>query len=286
METPRFTAFAHRKEQAARGAELETFTTVADNSARLSLEPIGTPFTDALLDGPFFQSPVPAAEVPSINLVFVQSRDGNTEANDPGDLGGGATDKHVIYEGLSRVAADGVLTGAKTAGRGTLVFSIWHPSLVALRRAMGKPRHPVQIVVSASGELPVDTGLLFAVPDIPVLIVSGGRAAERLSGRIANRPWITVIDAGETIDLRRAARRMRQELGLRRISAIGGRTTATSLIDAGLVSDLYLTTSAIDAGTPATPMYSGPPFDRHLVVRKRAPGGIVFEHIVVGDRRP
>jgi len=52
------------------------------------------------------------------SLVFVQAADGNTVASDPALLGGGQTDKHIVYEGLSRVAADAVLAGARTV-RGT-----------------------------------------------------------------------------------------------------------------------------------------------------------------------
>src|SRR5688572_20800865 len=149
-ETGSFAEFARRKEQAADAAILEAFKTTVDNSAAFHLERISSEFTDALLDGPFFQSPVPRGPVPAINLVFVQSRDGNTVADDPSTLGGGDTDKHVIYEGLSRVAADAVFAGASTARGKEIVFSVWHPQLVALRRDLGKPRHPAQVVVTGS----------------------------------------------------------------------------------------------------------------------------------------
>jgi len=52
--------------------------------------------------------------------VFVQSRDGNTGARDPSSLGGGDTDKHLIYEGLSRVASDAVVAGAETIRGGNI----------------------------------------------------------------------------------------------------------------------------------------------------------------------
>lgn len=42
-------------------------------------------------------------------------------------------------------------------------------------------------------------------------------------------------------------------IGVERISAVGGRGLATELIDAGLVQDLYLTTSPITGGEPGTP---------------------------------
>lgn len=278
----RFAEFGQRKEKAAIAARLETFRTVTDRSPEFALERISTPFTDPLLDGPFFQSPEPSPGLPAINLVFVQSRDGNTVAEDPSALGGGETDKHVIYEGLSRVAADAVLTGAKTIGRGNMVFSIWHPALVAARQATGKPRHPIQIVLTAAGSLPVEHGLLFNVPEIPVIILSAGDAARALSRAAASKPWITVLSTGDAVDLRLAARRLKSEHGIRRISAIGGRSAATSLIDAGLIGDLYLTTSPIASGEPETPMYDPDrPLPRELVIRKQSATGIVFEHFLL-----
>ena len=90
-------------------------------------------------------------DLPAANLVFVQSRDGNTVTGDPSALGGGEADKHLIYEGLSRVAADAVLAGARTIRGGDLVLSVWRPELVALRAAMDLPRHPMQIVATLRG---------------------------------------------------------------------------------------------------------------------------------------
>jgi riboflavin biosynthesis pyrimidine reductase len=235
-QTGSFARFARLKESAAVTAILEPFTTTVDHSAAFDLEQISSAFTDALLDGSFFQSPVPAGAVPSLGLVFVQSRDGNTAAADPSTLGGGETDKHVIYEGLSRVAADAVLAGAATIGTGRVLLSVWHPALVSLRRALGKPRHPIQIVMTTRGELPIDEGLFFNVPEVPVVILSSGRSAARLAERVRSRPWITVIGHGEPSDLRRGAERLRTDLGIQRISAIGGRSAATALIDAGLAA--------------------------------------------------
>jgi riboflavin biosynthesis pyrimidine reductase len=277
-----FGAFARSKVKAAESATLESFRTIADNSSTFPLETVRGTFTESLLDGPFFQSLVSAGPLPSISLVFVQSRDGNTEADDPAALGGGETDKHVIYEGLSRVRADAVMAGARTVGRGRTIFSVWHPALVLLRRELGKPRHPAQIVMTEIGDLPIERGRFFNVPEIPVVILSDGRSAVSLAERAGSRPWITVISTGEPSDLRRGAERLRSELGIQRISAIGGRSAATALIDAGLVSDLYLTTSPISAGTPDTPMYTGTrPPTRDLIVRKQSSEGVMFEHFVL-----
>ena len=81
--------------------------------------------------------------------------------------------------------------------------------------------------------------------------------------------------------LREAFEKLRR-LGIERVSAVGGRTLAAALIDAGLVQDVYLTTSPRPGGEPNTPMYAKP-LDTALVVRKRGTGidaGVVFEHLV------
>ena len=86
-------------------------------------------------------------------------------------FGAGATDKHLIYEGLSRVAADAVLVGARTV-HPEAFFSVWHPELIALRESLGFPRHPAQVVVSKRGHVDL-ASLLFNVPDVPVFLIGG-----------------------------------------------------------------------------------------------------------------
>jgi riboflavin biosynthesis pyrimidine reductase len=238
---------------------------------------IGSPWTERVFDGPFYLSPLPQ-RLPACHLVFVQSLDGNTGARDPQTLGGGETDKHVIYEGLTRILADAVLAGSSTVRGGRVVFSVWHPEFVRLRRTLGQPRHPVQIVATRRG-VPIDRELLYNVPELRLVLLTapGGIAAMREA--LAERPWITpiVVDAGHT--LVDAFAQMRA-MGIERISAIGGRVLAAELIDAGLVQDVYLTTSPITGGEPGTPIYPRP-LELRTVVRKRGTlheAGVVFEH--------
>ena len=120
---------------------------------------------------------VQADEQTAMSLVFIQTKDGNTGGPNPGAFGGGATDQHLIYEGLSRVAADAVLAGAGSVHRNAF-FSVWHPELVALRASLDLPRHPAQIVVSKRGRLDFDA-LLFNVPDVRVFLIAGDECIAR-----------------------------------------------------------------------------------------------------------
>ena len=134
-----FDAMVERKTRQASAAAIPGFlTTVRGGHAGLTA--IGNAWSREIFDGPFYvRDPGPVE--PSVSLVLVQSLDGNIVADDPATLGGGLTDQHLVYEGLSRVAADAVLAGARTVGPRTF-FSVWHPCLGRSARAVGETAAP------------------------------------------------------------------------------------------------------------------------------------------------
>jgi len=277
----RFETYCQRREKEAISTSLPGFYTIEDTSAGYGLVRLGNDWTRRLFDGDFYRTPEGFGDLPCTNLVFVQSRNLNTVADNPSMLGGGDTDKHLIYEGLSRVDADAVLAGAATARSEAMMFSLWHPQLVELRLSLGKPRHPAQIVITDGGNLPIERGLMFAEPTLPVFLVTKSPVAATLRARLRERPWVQVIDAGNPVSLPAAMRELRRR-GLHVISAIGGRHTATALLRDGLITDIYLTTSPIDAGEPNTPFHDGPPLNLTRVVLKGGRGpedGVRFEHL-------
>jgi 5-amino-6-(5-phosphoribosylamino)uracil reductase len=211
--------------------------------------------------------------------VFVQSLDGNTGAADPSTLGGGDVDKHLIYEGLSQITADAVLAGAGTIGR-ELVFGVWHPELVRLRAALGKPRYPVQVVATRRG-LDLDKHLIFNVPGVSVLVLTSAAGAVVMREGMQARRWVQPLVLPEHEPMATAFE-MLASRGVRRVCAVGGRHVATQLIDAGLVQDLYLTTAARPGGEPGTPFYPRPLATRALL-HKDGTGpdaGVTFEHLL------
>jgi len=272
-----FAAFVDRKTRAAIAAKLPPYVTeYTVNGPKLAA--LGNDWTGAHFDGPFYVSPR-RDDSPSCSLVFVQSAEGNTVADDPSALGGGAVDLHVIYEGLSRVAADAVLAGAGTVRGGQIIFSVWHPALVELRQSLGLSRHPTQIVATAKG-CPLDAALLFNVPDIPAVVLTTPAGHDAMGEALAARPWVQAIEMAEPRQLVAAFRKLRT-LGISRVSCVGGRTLANELLDLELVDDLYLTTSPRSGGEPGTSLH----FDRgavSTVVRKRGTAeeaGVRFEQL-------
>jgi riboflavin biosynthesis pyrimidine reductase len=275
----RFDALVERKTREAFAAAIAPLVTVRDQ-ADDSVAVIGNAWSRAMFGGLFYVSPSSAGDLPSTNLVFVQSRDGNTVTDDPSTLGGGEADAHLIYEGLSRVAADAVLAGSRTLRSSTLL-SVWRPELVALRKTMDLPRHPVQIVATLDG-IALDEGLMFNVPELRVILITVARGAEAMRDTVKARPWVSVVVMENALDLPAAFRELRR-LGIERMSCIGGRTLAGQLLDAGLIQDVYLTTGIRLGGAPDTPFY-GKPLHGREIVRKNGTGpdaGVVFEHIVL-----
>lgn len=248
QSSQRFDEYCRTKEREANAAVLSPYRTVLGDTGSEPLCAIGNEWSRSWFDGDFYRSPEPCeADLPGVNLVFVQSRDGNTGADDPSSLGGGMTDKHLIYEGLSRIDADAVLSGATTAKADDLVFSVWHPELVSLRLQRGRSRHPAQVIVTSRSPLPIETALMFEEPELRVFLVTTSDAATSLRLQVATRPWIEVIDAGQPLSMRRGLRQLKAR-GIATVSAVGGRRTATALLDGRLVQDLYLTTAAKTGG--------------------------------------
>jgi riboflavin biosynthesis pyrimidine reductase len=281
----RFDAFVAKKTAAAVDARIPGYRTVEADGAPFRLSGIGNAWTMERFDGRFFESWSPDRSLPAINAVFVQSADGNTGAEQPITLGGGLTDKHLIYEGLSSVHADAILTGAATIRGEQMIMAIWHPELVALRTSLGLPRYPAQVVATRSGDLDIDSSLLYNVPQLRVFILTGDAGADVMRPHTAARPWIQVISGGKSPDLIGGLKTLRALHGITRVSSIAGRTVATQLIDAGVVQDLYLTTSPQPGGEPNTPFYTGSrPLATSLVLRKagrESETGVIFEHLIL-----
>ena len=118
------------------------------------------------------------------------------------------------------------------------------------------------------------------MPEIPVVVLTIADGARLMRDGLASRPWVRPVVMEQPEDLAAAFVALRA-FGIQRISAVGGRHMATQLVDAGLVQDVYLTTSPRAGGEPGTPMYPRPLKARTLI-RKRGTGrdiGVTFDHL-------
>lgn len=281
MSSGPFGEFSARRTTAADAADFPPLHSIINRATQFDLVPIGDAWCQQRFDGPFWASA--AVGRPAVSLVFVQSHDGNTETDDPASLGGGEVDTHLIYEGLTRIAVDGVAVGASTLHADSF-FSVWRRELVEARVARGLPVHPAQIVLTRTGRVDIDGTRLFNVRDVPVFVLTSREGSERLAPALRARPWVQAI-IGDGAD---ALAHQVTELftrGQRRISCVGGRRVASAFVDAGLADDLYLTTSPCDGGVPRTPWYVGhgqPSLDRVLAKSWEEVAGVArFDHFVI-----
>jgi len=80
-----FDEYELRKTSEARAADIAPLVTERDQAGE-QFAVIGNAWSRAMFGGLFYVSPAAPAGVPSANLVFVQSRDGNTVTADPSSL--------------------------------------------------------------------------------------------------------------------------------------------------------------------------------------------------------
>jgi riboflavin biosynthesis pyrimidine reductase len=270
MTTPGFQDYCRLKEEAALAAPLAGFTTLAEEAAGADLLSFGNAWTRRLFDGDFHRSAGPASpELPSVSLIVTEP-----------DLG--ATVPHLLHEGLTRVDADAVLGGIGAVRSVNQICSVWHPELVKLRAERGLPRHPVQVLVTNSCDVPFDRCLLFHEPSLPVIVVTRSSLVHTARARLREYPWVEVLGARDPLDLRAALTQLRDR-GLAVVSAVGGRRLATSLLDANLVTDLYITVREPGSAASALSFYDGPPLVRRRLLAKAGrgvEGAVRFEHLV------
>jgi hypothetical protein len=126
--------------------------------------------------------------------------------------------------------------------------------------------------------------LLFNVPNVSVFLLAGDECIARHQSSLRARPWVRTIPVHGD-DLRAAFEGLKSGEGIQRVSAIGGRFTATRLVDAGLIQDIYLTTTSLEGGEPDTPWYVGaiPPRITAVTSKQWDEDGsrVVFEHCLI-----
>jgi riboflavin biosynthesis pyrimidine reductase len=122
---------------------------------------------------------------------FVTTLDGVVSLGEPGQAGGGPISGHNAHDrmvmGLLRAVADAVVIGAGTL-RAASPDHRWtagyiYPPLAdayrSLRTTLGKPEPPLNVVVTASGELDL-ARRVFRSEEVPVLIVTTPEGANRI----------------------------------------------------------------------------------------------------------
>ena len=188
---------------------------------------------------------------PTVLANFVSSIDGVVAYGDDALAGGGLVsgyhepDRFVM--GLLRAVADVIVVGAGTL-RGSSVHR-WvpahvHPASAALfeawRTSMGLATNPTTVVVTASGDIPVDHAAIND-PAIPVVIATTPKGSDRLQGAgLGEHVTVDPIGVGDQLSgadiLSAGAMR-----GARVVLTEGGPHLLGELVAADVLDELFLT---------------------------------------------
>jgi riboflavin biosynthesis pyrimidine reductase len=168
--------------------------------------------------------------------------------------GGSAEDRFVM--GLLRSVSDAVLIGS-----GTLHGDPGHVRIPAfiypeakdlyaeLRRKLGKPPLPLNVVLTASGKIDLDEPT-FHTEGLPTAIVTTKEGASRIASDQGDISHITVRSTGEAVSTTPAAvlKILADEFGIRLLLHEGGPTTFGQFLAANMIDELFLTLASQIAG--------------------------------------
>lgn len=157
--------------------------------------------------------------------------------------------------GLLRASADAVVVGAGTArAEGAHTWTVdslggaEKEHLLRWREESGRPAHPLQCIVSNSGQLDTSAAV-FQRNDLRVLVftTSGGAGVMQQKGVPKNTRVIVTENEG-LVDLEEALGMLRQEFGVKNLLTEGGPHFFADLLKLEAVDDVFQTLSPLLAG--------------------------------------
>ena len=175
----------------------------------------------------------------------------------PATIGSAQSDKRLVYADFEQV-----VEGRPVSARGGSVQLFGYsenptrppvfkgapdldppaPELYEFRRRRGLPRYPRIIVYSLFGRLPLGN-VVFRTPGVQAIVVTSEGGADELLRRGDTGLTKLIEPVPEPAALRRAHERLRREHGLRYLACEGGMTILRALRQAGLLDEVFLTTT-------------------------------------------
>ena len=209
--------------------------------------------------------PAPPPDRPYLYINMVASADGKVTVDGSERGLGSSGDKRMMQE--LRAHADAVINGATTlrvSGSSPLVRP---PDLQELRRDLGRAPQPLGVVISASGELPLNVPFFTSKEFDALVIVTEATPADRLAALRATGRHVAVVPIGPENGAAIAAV-LRREYGIGYALVEGGPTLNAALFHADVVDELFVTCAPwIVGGTESLTAVEGAPFHRQTMPR-------------------
>jgi riboflavin biosynthesis pyrimidine reductase len=204
--------------------------------------------------------PEPHSNRPYIIANFVETIDGVVSFRIPGRSGGGeisgGSDEDRLVMGLLRSVSDAVLVGSRTfhedPGHVRIPAFIYPEAkdlYAELRRKLGKPALPLNVILTASGRLDLNEPT-FHTEGLPTAIMTTNEGASRIASDHGDTSHITVRSTGEAGCTTPGAilKILADEFGIRLLLHEGGPTTFGQFLAANMIDELFLTLAPQIAG--------------------------------------
>jgi riboflavin biosynthesis pyrimidine reductase len=163
------------------------------------------------------------------------------------------------------------------------------PELEDFRRRRGLTRYPRLVVYSAFGRLPLGN-VVFRTPGLEVVVITSPRGVDELARRGDSGLTKVVEPVPAAAALRRAHARLFAEHGVRYLACEGGVTVLAALQAAGLLDEVFLTTTdacidvAAHVGVQWIPDFAGAGARRVAVGRTDPDSAWRFERWRLNER--
>lgn len=178
---------------------------------------------------------------PYVVANMIATADGRATLNGRTEGISSETDRQLFHSLRSQV--DAVMVGTGTIAIERYGPLARRPEVRERRRALGLPESPLAVTASRSMELPADAPL-FQDPESRVIVLTN---SDREPPPCRCQLTIERIP-GDDLDLTAGARRLRERHGVRALLHEGGPTLLASTLEAGLVDELFLSTSPLLVG--------------------------------------
>jgi 5-amino-6-(5-phosphoribosylamino)uracil reductase len=150
-----------------------------------------------------------------------------------------------------RASCDAILVGAATVRQDNPRLLVRSEARREARRARGMPASPIKVTVTGRGELDPDADF-FAAGDAEKLVYCTSERALDTSSRLG--PVATVLDGGQTVDMRRISEDLGGR-GVARLMVEGGGNVHTQFLTGNLVDELQLTVAPFFVGDSRAPRF-------------------------------
>ncbi|MDJ0844522.1 RibD family protein [Crocosphaera sp.] len=148
---------------------------------------------------------------------------------------GSDIDKNHLEKQISMV--DAVIFGAETLRAYGTTLTVKNPEWLAHRQQQNKPHQPINIMVSAFGE--IDDNLRFFSQPVPHWLITTEEGAKNSHPRFEKILTFPTIKE-EKINLSEAFKHLK-EIGINHLAILGGGELVASCLEQNLIDDLWLT---------------------------------------------